>query len=584
MSGQGAPGPALWADACLSAALVAIDPAGLGGIAVRARHGPVRSAWLAMLRALLPAEMPFRRMPARIDDERLLGGLDLVATLDAGRPVSSRGLLAESDGGLVLLAMAERAGEGLVARLSAALDTGVVKTERDGLSLRHSARIGIVALDEGADEDERPSGALLDRLAFRADLTALGQRDLAPSAYTAADVAEARARLTGIETDDAALSALTTSAAALGIGSLRGPLLAMRALSAIRALFGEALDPAEAATIAARLVLAPRATRLPAPDQEAEAPEPPTPDDPEDQQSDDDRAEDGVAPLSDRVLEAAQAAIPPGLLAELAANGARGPSGELGRAGAVRTAPDRGRPLGSRPGHPGGGHRIDLVATLRTAAPWQRLRKTTERAVDKARIHIRASDLRVRRFKRHSASATVFAVDASGSTAMARLAEAKGAIEILLAEAYVRRDLVALVAFRGSAAEILLPPTAAPALARKRLAALPGGGGTPLALGIDAAAALASRLEQRGTLPRIVLLTDGRANIDRTGAPGRPAAAADASASAKACRAAGHSTLLIDTGTRPRPEAAALATDLGARYLAMPRADAHSLSRAARIA
>ena len=74
---------------------------------LRARAGPVRNAWLTLLRGFDPAA-PFRRIPLEITDDRLLGGLDLAATLRAGRPVAERGILVESDGGLVLLAMAER--------------------------------------------------------------------------------------------------------------------------------------------------------------------------------------------------------------------------------------------------------------------------------------------------------------------------------------------------------------------------------------------------------------------------------------------------------------------------------------------
>ncbi|MEO1602758.1 MAG: VWA domain-containing protein, partial [Pseudomonadota bacterium] len=415
-------------------------------------------------------------------------------------------------------------------------------------------------------------------LAFRIDLSEVTAREATPLPYNAQDVAIARAALARETLPSEATEALVATAAAFGIGSARAALLALRAAQALRALLG--LAPEEAAEIAARLVLAPQATQIPSEASEPEEAPPDPPDPPEPGEDETERAEDTVSRLTDRVLEATEAAIPAGLLEALSAGAKGGREGELGRAGAERQAPDRGRPIGARPGRPGGGRRIDIVATLRAAAPWQRLRADG----GPARVHLRAGDLRIRRFKRRSASATVFVVDASGSTAMARLAEAKGAVEILLAEAYVRRDLVALVAFRGDGADVLLPPTAAPALARRRLAELPGGGGTPLAAGIDAAAALARRLAERGTAPQLVLLTDGRANIDRRGQPGRPAATEDATASARAARAAGLRALVIDTGPRPRPEAAALAKALGGPYLALPRADAHRLSAAARAA
>jgi magnesium chelatase subunit D len=121
-----------WSDAAWAAALLAVDPQGLGGAVVRAGAGPVRDRWAQDLRALLPAALPLRRMPVGIADERLLGGLDLAATLRTGKPVAQRGLLAESDGGVVAVPMAERLGAGTAARLCSALDSGAVSCERDG--------------------------------------------------------------------------------------------------------------------------------------------------------------------------------------------------------------------------------------------------------------------------------------------------------------------------------------------------------------------------------------------------------------------------------------------------------------------
>ena len=96
-----------WLDALQAARLLAVDPHGLGGVQVHAGHGPVRDAWLTLLQTLLPASTPMRRLPLSISDDRLLGGLDLAATLHAGRPVVQRGLLAEADRGVIVAAMAE---------------------------------------------------------------------------------------------------------------------------------------------------------------------------------------------------------------------------------------------------------------------------------------------------------------------------------------------------------------------------------------------------------------------------------------------------------------------------------------------
>jgi magnesium chelatase subunit D len=178
----------------------------------------------------------------------------------------------------------------------------------------------------------------------------------------------------------------------------------------------------------------------------------------------------------------------------------------------------------------------------------------------------------------------VFVVDASGSSALHRLAEAKGAVELLLAECYVRRDRVAVLAFRGAGAELLLPPTRSLTRAKRSLGGLPGGGGTPLASGIEAAAELAEQLARGGDSPVVVLLTDGRANIARDGSPGRAKAQEDALAAATRFKAGGLSVLLIDTSPQPGDMARTLAEAMDAAYLPLPHAGADSVARAVQLA
>jgi len=196
---------------------------------------------------------------------------------------------------------------------------------------------------------------------------------------------------------------------------------------------------------------------------------------------------------------------------------------------------------------------------------------------------VRRDDLRIRILKQRTETTTVFCVDASGSAALERLAEAKGAVELLLAEAYVRRDRVALVAFRGAGADLVLPPTRSLTRAKRGLSGLPGGGGTPLAAGIDAAVAVALGVRRGGSRPAIVLLTDGRANVARSGEGGRVRAGAEALQAARALRAAGLPALVVDTGTRGE-EARSVASAMGARYLKLPRVEAGQISAAVRAA
>jgi magnesium chelatase subunit D len=144
----------------------------------------------------------------------------------------------------------------------------------------------------------------------------------------------------------------------------------------------------------------------------------------------------------------------------------------------------------------------------------------------------------------------------------------------------VRRDRVALLAFRGRGADLLLPPTRSLVRAKRSLAGLPGGGGTPLAAGIEAGLALADAVGRKGETPVVILLTDGRANVARDGKGGRARAEEDALTAARAVRAAGVKVLLVDTAPHPQPLARRLAGEMDAVYLPLPYADAAVLSRA----
>lgn len=541
-------------DAVLAARLFALAPQVFKGMVLRGAS-PAREALVAALGEALP----LRRLPGHVDDERLLGGIDLAASLSAGRPVRQTGLIEEARGGALIAGMAERMDGSIAGRLAQALDEGAA---------------ALVLLDNAAEAEEAPPASLTERLAFPCDLSASRRWQgvtLAPPTGTLAEVAPL---------SDDNLRALAATAEALGVESLRALIFAAEAARGLAALAGR--DEAGKADLAGavRLVLAPRATRLPPQEAEAPPPEepPPPPEGERDDQSDSDQQQQ-EPDLSEILVEAAKAAIPAGLLESLAQGKAPRRASSSGT-GQKRKAATRGKPLGARPGMPRGGHKLALIDSLRAAVPWQAVRRRENGADAASGIIMRKEDLRIRRFEERSARVTIFAVDASGSAAAARLAEAKGAVELMLGQAYVTRSEVALVAFRGTSAELLLPPTRSLTRARRTLAELPGGGGTPLALGLNAAREVAEAVIAKGRSAALVILTDGRANIAADGSPGRVAAAADAEAAAKAIAARGIDALVVDISARPGPEGAALAKALGGRFLALPRADARMLQAA----
>jgi magnesium chelatase subunit D len=548
-------------------ALFAAAPQALGGVRLRARAGPEREAWLAALRGSLPAATPWHRLPAHTDDESLHGALDLAATLAQGRVVRSAGLLVRVRGGLLLAALAERMPGALAARLNAVLDDPDAAPPQ---------RVALIALDEGLDAEEVPPESLLDRLGLHVTLEA-GRM---PAAVDAECIAQARQRWRAVQVGDDLVEALVEAADSLGVASPRASWCALVATRVAAALAGRDRAEAADASQAVQTVLLPRATRWPTPENDAAPPPPEPPRDEAAPNADDPAADDG--PLGDRLVEAARAALPAQLLALLQSGGARRSRAEAAGAGSVAASRQRGRPVGSLRGQPRGGARLALIDTLRCAAPWQRVRRAAL-AAPPGRVIVQRDDLRIQRREQRRGTTTIFAIDASGSQAMHRLAEAKGAVELLLADCYARRDRVAVIGFRGTGASVLLAPTRSLVRAKRQLAGLPGGGGTPLALGIDAARAMAEAVSRGGATPLVVLLTDGRGNITRRGEPGREQAAADAMTAARMLASHGVATLLIDTAPQPAAMARTLADALQARYLPLPHAGARALSAAVRV-
>ncbi|MCD6302935.1 MAG: VWA domain-containing protein, partial [Anaerolineae bacterium] len=174
----------------------------------------------------------------------------------------------------------------------------------------------------------------------------------------------------------------------------------------------------------------------------------------------------------------------------------------------------RGRYIRARHA-PGEYDDVALDATLREAAPHQRSRPRSGKA-----ITILDRDLHRKVRVRQVANLVVFAVDASWSMAAAERMEAtKGAILSLLVDAYQKRDRVCLIAFQNATARVVLPPTSNISMARRALADIPVGGKTPLSAGLLMAYQVVRRQlrQDREAIPLLVLMTDGAGNVSLTG-------------------------------------------------------------------
>jgi magnesium chelatase subunit D len=152
---------------------------------------------------------------------------------------------------------------------------------------------------------------------------------------------------------------------------------------------------------------------------------------------------------------------------------------------------------------------VHLTATVRAAAPHQVLRGRTGPG-----LLVRRDDLRLAVKQGRESNLVLFCVDASGSmAARRRMEQVKTAVLSLLTDAYQRRDKVGLITFRGSSAELALPPTSSVLAAVRRLEVLPAGGRTPLAEGLLCAAETlrVERIRDPRRRALLVLVTDGRA-------------------------------------------------------------------------
>ena len=570
----------LWRDAQLAAAVIAVTGYQCGGVRVSAQPGPVRDFWVAMLEDLQQA--PTRKIPPSTATDRLLGGMDITLSIRLGKPVLATGVLSECHQRTVVMPMAERLPKEYSGHWCAALDFGKINVARDGLTSTTNAAITLIALDEGIDE-EAPPAALLERLALNIHLDPISIHGVDDTAFSPSDIVRVRNQISLHPANDATIKLLAELAASLGVHSTRSLLFSVTVCRAIALLLELPETHEDVIASVIRLVLLPRATQLP----QQEAPEPPMEEQqPETTEENESKAQPTAPPGdTEEMVQAATATLPPEVLTMLLsrAERSRQRQNKAGSAGHLSQDKQRGRPVGVRRGDIKRGHRVDIPATLRTAAPFQSARARWDNSNNSKRgLYIEPADIRVKRFEQRKSSVMIFVVDASGSSAYQRMAEAKGAIELILADCYSHRTEVALIAFKGESAELLLPPTRSLVRAKRTLAQLPGGGGTPMGAALQAMHELAMSVAASGATPSFILLTDGAANVARDGTKSRSAGTEDAINAAKAVAGADYRGILIDTAIRPSSRAHDLATALDAVYLPLPNASAESINDSVR--
>lgn len=480
-------------------------------------------------------------IPTGVTPDRLLGGLDLEGALRGDAPCVEPGLMARADGGVVYVDNAHLLEPWAAQQIAECLNSGRVCLEREGFSAQLSARFLLVATFD--PQAGQVHAALRDAVGLHVSENAppsVAQRVAVMKGTT--DVSSpfrvVRERMRCVEMAPEDKRRMVSAAVALGVEGHRGDSFAILAARASAALDGRVQVDEEDVQTAMRLVLYPRAG-MP-------------------------RAGQGAAPREVEGDTTPQ--TDDGELTTVAAAAASVPEELIDTAPVISRA--RGRPVRAA----SAGERIAFAATVRAAAPLQRVRPSGPMA-----INVTADDLRFRRLREKASTLVVFALDASGSMAASRLHQVKGAIIHLLQTAYLRRAQVALVSFRGHEARVLIEPTRSVALAKRAVDALPAGGGTPMAAGLEAALRIATAQRYTGCSALLVLLTDGRANVARTGAVQE-----DLSMICRSVREHEMASVVIDTASRfvATGDADRIARMLSARYFHLPRADARGIANA----
>jgi magnesium chelatase subunit D len=233
--------------------------------------------------------------------------------------------------------------------------------------------------------------------------------------------------------------------------------------------------------------------------------------------------------ITEEVLPLEGDPLPPPVGAPVAANQNSAARRQTSVRDTVSDIPFRGRYTRAIPA---GGELTDLAwdATLRTSAHRQRQRS----APGGLAFDLRTDELLRRVRVRRPGRLFLFVVDISGSMASRLMVLAKNIALSVIQDAYIKRDQVAMIAFRQRSAEVLFWPTNQVGLVRRALDALPLGGTTPLGMGLEQAQRVLGTLRTRapGRQEVMILISDGRANMGRR--PGHEVLLAEVEAAARA--------------------------------------------------
>ena len=515
-------------------------------------------------------QIPIIDLPVGATEDRLVGSLDIEEAIKTGNRVFEPGLIAATHQGILYIDEVNLLNDHLVDILLDAAAMGRNYVEREGISVTHRSEFILVGTMNPEDGDLRPQ--LLDRfglavevegrfspeerqlivkrrIAYEADPHGFMSEWRQTEEEERARVLRSQKLLPQVVVGDDILELITSICAEYDVDGMRGDIVMYKTASTIAAYENRTDVNAEDVREAANLALLHRQRRQPfqqpnlateqldsmvddfqgqdnqreSSDQPQDQGEgdsepsdlPPSEDETEtnEPENDSDSESDSSAPSSlgqEQQFEVGDPFAVRQLNLKPPDQRSRRASG---RRNVTITDSNAGRYVRSKMPE-GKASSLALDATLRAAAPHQNSRRASSGSQN--RVLIEPWDIRDKVRESMSGSLVLFVVDASGSMgAQRRMVAVKGAIMSLLLDAYQRRDRVGLISFRGTRAELLLPPTNSVDLAKVHLQDMPTGGRTPLSAGLFKALEIieTERIKDRDVLPLLVLLSDGRGNV-----------------------------------------------------------------------
>ena len=514
-------------------------------------------------------------LPVGATEDRLVGSLDIEQAIKTGTKSFEPGLIAAAHRGILYIDEVNLLNDHLVDVLLDAAAMGRNYVEREGVSISHAAEFILVGTMNPEEGDLRPQ--LLDRFGLAvevdgvlepADRREVVRRRIAFEAephrfmdqWNDAEAEErerllrSRRLLPQVQVSEGMLELITDICAEYQVDGMRGDIVMYKTAGTIAAYDDRTEVTVEDVREAARMALLHRQRRLPfqqahlvteqldsmidehqnrsrerepqdqggGSDDHSEGEADPSDLDHQDRDDQDDSSPDSDSPPTgpgpqDQYFETGDPYSVQSLQLQPPDHRARQ---STGRRATTVSSSSIGRYVGAKVPE-AAAKDLALDATLRAAAPYQIRRRDALVGEPQARNHqarflIEPWDIREKVRETKTGSLILFVVDASGSMgAQRRMVAVKGAILSLLLDAYQRRDRVALISFRGTRADLLLPPTNSVDLAQVYLQEMPTGGRTPLSRGLYLALEVleTERLKDRDTLPLVVLLSDGRANV-----------------------------------------------------------------------